>query len=98
MIFFRDLKTDNILLDKNGNIKLADFGLAFKYKPGQMFQPVNFDAVYAPIEVFEEGYCYGDQFDIWTLGGILFELVSGVLPRNIEGLEINELITDGNLR
>lgn len=99
MIFFRDLKTDNILLDEKDNIKIADFGLAFKYKPRKLFRPVSFTAVYAPPEIFlGEGYCYGDQFDMWTLGGILYELVSGVLRRNIKGLKIAELIANRKLR
>ncbi|XP_043928179.1 serine/threonine-protein kinase SIK1 isoform X2 [Protopterus annectens] len=79
-IVHRDLKTENLLLDANMNIKLADFGFGNFYKPGEPLSTWCGSPPYAAPEIFEGKEYEGPQLDIWSLGVVLYILVCGSLP------------------
>ena len=79
-VVHRDLKAENLLLDHEGNIKLADFGFSNYYKAGACLDTWCGSPPYAAPELFEGRQYDGPRADIWSLGVMLYVLVSGSLP------------------
>ena len=77
----RDLKLENILLDKNENVKLCDFGFTREYE-GKMSYLQTFcgTVCYSPPEMLKGEKYAGEKVDVWSLGVILFTLLAGELP------------------
>ncbi|XP_045438410.1 testis-specific serine/threonine-protein kinase 1 [Pipistrellus kuhlii] len=84
-IVHRDLKCENLLLDKDFNIKLSDFGFAkrcLRDEGGRLALSKTFcgSAAYAAPEVLQ-GIPYQPKvYDIWSLGVILYIMVCGSMP------------------
>jgi len=78
-VVHRDLKLENILIDDNLNLKLADFGFAC-YKNIDMLQSYRGTMTYMAPEI-KEGKTYkGTQVDMFSIGVILFIIVQGIFP------------------
>ncbi|XP_021822070.1 CBL-interacting serine/threonine-protein kinase 4-like [Prunus avium] len=78
----RDVKPQNLLLDKNGNLKVSDFGLSAlpdQLKNGLLQTACGTPAYTAPEVVYRRGYD-GSKADAWSCGVILFVLLAGRLP------------------
>jgi serine/threonine protein kinase len=77
-IVWRDLKPENILYatpDQNSLLKLADFGLANILKPNELMHLACGTPGYVAPEVLR-GQFYGKEVDMWSIGVILYILVS----------------------
>ncbi|XP_008825602.1 serine/threonine-protein kinase SIK1 [Nannospalax galili] len=98
-IVHRDLKTENLLLDSNMDIKLADFGFGNFYKPGEPLSTWCGSPPYAAPEVFEGREYEGPQLDIWSLGVVLYVLVCGSLPFDGPNLPtLRQRVLEGRFR
>ena len=85
-IIHRDIKPENILLDKEGRIKLTDFGWSNYYSadnPTLRFTMCGTLEYLPPEIVTETGHNTGA--DIWCLGILLFEMLTGATPFNSKG-------------
>lgn len=77
-IAHRDLKVENILLDENDRIKLADFGLAAEIVPEQLLSGRCGSLNYAAPEVWSRDAQYqGQGADVWSCGAVLYALLTG---------------------
>ncbi|XP_076277779.1 serine/threonine-protein kinase SIK3 isoform X1 [Lasioglossum baleicum] len=79
-VVHRDLKAENLLLDADNNIKLADFGFSNEYTPGVPLSTWCGSPPYAAPEIFEGKQYDGPRADVWSLGVVLYVLVCGALP------------------
>ncbi|XP_063991691.1 serine/threonine-protein kinase SIK3-like isoform X2 [Diachasmimorpha longicaudata] len=79
-VVHRDLKAENLLLDADNNIKLADFGFSNEYTPGVPLSTWCGSPPYAAPEIFEGKHYDGPRTDVWSLGVVLYVLVCGALP------------------
>lgn len=77
----RDLKLENILLDKNENVKLVDFGFTREYNGTTSYLQTWCGTVcYSAPEMLKGEKYAGEKVDVWSLGIILFALLCGELP------------------
>ncbi|XP_050686074.1 serine/threonine-protein kinase SIK2-like isoform X4 [Eriocheir sinensis] len=98
-IVHRDLKAENLLLDKDLNIKLADFGFSNFYTPGVLLSTWCGSPPYAAPELFEGKEYDGPKADVWSLGVILFVLVCGYLPFDAKTLQtLRSIVVAGKFR
>jgi len=80
-VIYRDLKPENVLLDEVGNIRLTDFGLSKENVRGHSSGASSFCGTpeyIAPEVLKRQGH--GRAVDWWSLGALLFEMISGLPP------------------
>jgi tetratricopeptide (TPR) repeat protein/tRNA A-37 threonylcarbamoyl transferase component Bud32 len=94
----RDIKPGNILIDRHGRALLADFGIARSPDDGAESGAVSFGtlAYMSPEQV--EGQGVDHRADIFSLGVVLYELLSGELPHQaIDPVQLRRQIVSGNV-
>ncbi|KAG6755281.1 hypothetical protein POTOM_041100 [Populus tomentosa] len=94
-VLHRDIKGSNLLIDNNGFLKIADFGLASFYNPAHV-QPLTSRVVtlwYRPPELLLGATYYGTAVDLWSTGCILAELYAGkpIMPGRTEVEQLHKI-------
>ena len=80
-LIYRDLKPENILLDKEGHVKLTDFGLSkvlLSKRNARAYTICGTPQYIAPEIIKSKGY--DKTVDWWSLGVLMFEMLSGRKP------------------
>ena len=79
-IIYRDLKPENVLIDRKGNIKITDFGLSkeniIDNKSAKSF--CGTPEYLAPEIILNKGH--GKPVDWWSLGNLIYEMLTGIPP------------------
>ena len=81
-IIHRDIKSSNVFVTKNGIIKLGDFGISTQLANTWDFAQTFKGTPYYIAPEIISGYQYNTQVDIWSLGVLLYELITLQLPFN----------------
>lgn len=93
-IIYRDLKPSNIMVDEQDNIRLIDFGIARHYSHDRVADTVHLGTVgFAAPEQFEEKQTDA-RTDLYTLGAVMFYLLSGGIYYRPEGETLQSLRPD----
>ncbi|SPO24205.1 related to Serine/threonine protein kinase [Ustilago trichophora] len=98
-IVHRDLKLENLLLDRNRNVIITDFGFANNFEDKRddlMATSCGSPCYAAPELVVQDGLYAGSAVDVWSCGVILYAMLAGYLPfdddpANPDGDNINLL-------
>lgn len=88
-VLFRDLKPENLLLDSEGHVRLADFGLAKQLNPQEDVRAQSFcgsPAYLAPEMLKKEGVTKSG--DIYQVGVVLYEMLVGIPPYYNDNIKI----------
>lgn len=79
-IVHRDLKIENILISKSGDIKIIDFGLSNLYSPRSLLKTFCGSLYFAAPELLNARQYTGPEVDVWSFGIVLYVLVCGKVP------------------
>lgn len=79
-IVHRDLKIENILISKTGDIKIIDFGLSNLFSPRGHLKTFCGSLYFAAPELLQAKQYTGPEVDVWSFGIVLYVLVCGKVP------------------
>ncbi|QIX02090.1 hypothetical protein AMS68_007607 [Peltaster fructicola] len=79
-IVHRDLKIENILISKTGDIKIIDFGLSNLFSPKSHLKTFCGSLYFAAPELLQAKQYTGPEVDVWSFGIVLYVLVCGKVP------------------
>lgn len=95
-IIHRDIKLDNIMITQTGCIKLIEFGFSFKLLPNQIAKSYAGTINYMSPEI-SKNIPYSFQTDVWSLGCVLFQLMTFKNPFGNSATEIAVNIENGKM-
>jgi serine/threonine protein kinase/formylglycine-generating enzyme required for sulfatase activity len=82
-IIYRDLKPANVMIDRQQNVQLIDFGIARFYRPGRMMDTLTVGTEgYASPEHYGQGQTDA-RSDLYSLGATLYHLLTGEAPPSV---------------
>jgi serine/threonine protein kinase len=79
-IVHRDLKIENILISKSGDIKIIDFGLSNLFSPQDQLKTFCGSLYFAAPELLQARQYVGPEVDVWSFGIVMYVLVCGKVP------------------
>lgn len=96
-VVFRDLKPENVLMDKDGHVMLTDFGLAkFLSNQDRTHTFCGTPEYLAPEVLLQKGH--GKPVDWWSYGTLIYEMLVGIPPFYCENVqEMYDRILNGEL-
>lgn len=99
-IWHRDIKPANLLVDAKGTVKLIDFGVAHAADANRMGTLLHTasDQLLGTLQYMSPEQCAGDahavdgRTDVYSLGVVAYELLSGKLPYDLKGKSLAEMV------
>jgi serine/threonine protein kinase KIN1/2 len=88
-IVHRNIKMENILVSRTGDIKLVDFCFSSLWSPDEESVIRCGSAYFVAPEVMSRTPCFGPEVDVWSFGVVLYIMVCGKVP--FDGKTMNEI-------
>ncbi|ORD93015.1 KIN1, partial [Enterospora canceri] len=85
-VVHRDLKIENIMIDKDDNVKLIDFGLSNFYEKEDQLSTFCGSLYFAAPELLQGNRYVGPEVDVWSLGVVLYVMLCGRVPFDDESI------------
>ena len=96
-VVHRDMKLENIFITNFPNVIIGDFGLAEEVNPNELLQSYCGSTIYSAPELLRKEPYNGFKSDIYSVGVILFCMVTGNFPWNPDNpMKMIHNITNGN--
>ncbi|XP_022104013.1 NUAK family SNF1-like kinase 1 [Acanthaster planci] len=96
-VVHRDLKLENVLLDSDLTVKIADFGLSSTFDRSRLLDTFCGSPLYASPEIINGTPYHGPEVDCWSLGVILYAMVYRTMPfHGADFAQLKAQITGGD--